>query len=71
MITKYIDAKPVFDAETGKLTGTAEHREFVCTTAEDVPDLPGAEVCLPGSIAWVVATGEFYGFDGTNWIKQG
>ena len=67
MITDFYKNKPKF--EDGKVASIAEHREFVCA-AEDVPNLPGADTCLPGSIAWVVSEGKFYGFDGTNWVEQ-
>ena len=67
MITEYNKSKPIFAG--GKVSGVAEHKEFVCA-AEDIANLPGADECLPGSIAWVVAEGKFYGFDGTNWVEQ-
>ena len=66
MITKLYDSIP--QKKDGKMT-YAEHMEFVCSP-EDIANLPGAEKCAPGSIAWVVSTGKFYGFDGTNWVEQ-
>ena len=43
--------------------------EVRCDAAADLPT--AAANWLPGSIAWVVATGDFYGLtsDGT-WVKQ-
>ena len=43
--------------------------EIRCDTAADLPT--AAANWLPGSLAWVIATGDFYGLSSSGtWVKQ-